>query len=200
MARDIHDDLGSRFLQISVLGELSQRHLNDPARSAPHLEKLRATAGEAFAALDEIVWAANPKQDSLEGLASYLREFAPQYLSPANIQCRLDFPSPIPARPLRSDVRHNLFLIVKEALRNVVKHANATEVSLQLEANQESMVLRVKDNGRGFDSSQSELDAGQSLLGNGLANLRCRATQIRGHLAVRSSPGQGTEIILKVPI
>jgi signal transduction histidine kinase len=200
IARDIHDDLGSRFLRISVLGELSERNLPNPGQCRPCLEKLRATTREAFEALDEIVWAANPKHDSVAGLVTYLREYVPQSLSPAGIPCRLDFASPVPELPLGTEVRHHLFLAVKEALQNVVKHAQATEVSVRLELENGTLALQVKDNGRGFDLDAAALNIPPSALGNGLDNMRERMAQAGGRFAVRSAPGQGTEISLRVPL
>src|ERR1039457_3490769 len=85
IAHDIHDDLGSRLSQLSVLGELAGRDVESAAPVQPHLENLRATTGEAFQALDEIVWAVNPKQDSVAGLMTCLREFGPEFLLPAGI-------------------------------------------------------------------------------------------------------------------
>jgi len=200
IARDIHDDLGSRFLQISVLGELSERNLPNPSQCRPCLEKLRATTSEAFQALDEIVWAANPRQDSVAGLVSYLREYVPQFLSPAGIQCRLVLPSPVPELPLGTEVRHHLFLAVKEALQNVVKHAQATEVTVRLELEERTLTLQVKDNGRGFDPGDAALTPPRSALGNGFGNMCERMARTGGRFAVRSAPGQGAEIILHVPL
>jgi len=194
IARDIHDDLGSRFLQMSVLGELADRSLARPAEAQPHLDKLRATTGEAFQALDEIVWAANPKQDSLEGLLSYLREYAPPFLALAGVQCRLEFPNPIPNRLLTAEVRHHLFLVVKEALQNVAKHAQASECRVRIEVDEEQLKLEMKDNGCGFDTLQL------STCGNGLANMGERMAGIGGAFSLVSAPGQGVEISLRLPL
>jgi signal transduction histidine kinase len=157
--------------------------------------------------LDEIVWAANPKQDSLEGLSSYLREYIPEFLEPAGMRCHLDFPSPIPNHHLTAQVRHHLFLTVKEALQNVVKHAHATEFHLQLTADNKALVLVLEDNGRGFsaqsgDGHGSESDRGtpNAPLGNGLVNMRERIQRIGGELRIRSAPGEGTAVIVRLPL
>ena len=167
----------------------------------PHLEKLRATTGEAFQALDEIVWAVNPKRDSVAGLMTYLREFGPEFLSPASIHCRLDFPTPAPDDPLDSEKRHHLFLVVKEALNNVVKHARATEVWLRLSLKDKTLSLTIEDNGRGFHLSQpSTLNPQAAGLGNGLVNMRERLARLGGQFSVESAPGKGTRIKLTVPV
>jgi len=153
IAHDIHDDLGSRLSQLSVLGELAYRHLDHPGAARPHVEKLTAASKDIFQAMDEIVWAVNPKEDSLIGLVSYLREYSTEILGPAGIHCRLEFPNPVPAHNLTTDVRHHLFLVVKEALNNVIKHARATEVRVCLAVPDRTLTLTVEDNGRGFQNS-----------------------------------------------
>jgi signal transduction histidine kinase len=201
IAHDIHDDLGSRLSQLSVLGELAGRHLASPAQAQPHLEKLRATTGEVFQALDKIVWAVNPKQDSVAGLMTYLREFGPEFLSPAGIHCRLDFPSPASDDPLDSEKRHHLFLVVKEALNNVVKHARATEVWLRLSLKDKTLSLTIQDNGRGIASPQpSTLNPQPPGMGNGLVNMRERLARLGGQFTLHSNPGQGTRIELTLPL
>jgi ligand-binding sensor domain-containing protein/signal transduction histidine kinase len=203
IAHDIHDDIGSRLSQLAVLGELANRNLDSRELARPHLDKLRSATDEVFAALDEIVWTANPKQDSLAGLASYLREFAPEFLGPAGIHCRLDFQNPLPDRPLAAQARHHLFLTIKEALNNVVKHARATEVWLRLAAEDRTLLVSIEDNGRGFEQGvQRPVPAvpGSPSLGNGLSNMRERCQQIGGALAIHSQPGKGTTISIRVPL
>jgi signal transduction histidine kinase/ligand-binding sensor domain-containing protein len=201
IAHDIHDDLGSRLSQLSVLGELAGRDVEAAAPVQPHLEQLRATTGEAFQALDEIVWAVNPKQDSVAGLMAYLREFGPEFLSPVGIRCRLDFPSPAPDVPLDSEKRHHLFLVVKEALNNVVKHARATEVWLRLSLKDKSLSLTIEDNGHGFAFPQpSTLNPLPPGMGNGLPNMRERLARLGGQFTLHSNPGQGTSIELTLPL
>jgi ligand-binding sensor domain-containing protein/signal transduction histidine kinase len=195
IARDLHDDLGSRFTEIAVLREMTNRTLDQGPGAASLLEKMRRATNAAFQSLDEIVWAVNPKQDSVSGLASYLREFAVGFLGPAGIQCRLDFPSPMPDRTLRAEVRHQLFLVVKEALQNVVKHAKALEVCLHLNVNENELVLRVKDDGCGLPPVRH---AGR--IGNGLANMRHRVEQIGGDFVLASGNGGGTEIRVRLPL
>ncbi|MFO1499891.1 MAG: ATP-binding protein [Verrucomicrobiota bacterium] len=212
IARDIHDDLGSRFSQLAILEELADRHLERPDEARSHLAKLRSATSAAFQALDEIVWAANPRQDSLEGLVSYLREYVPEFLNPAGIQCRLQFPDALPLCPLTAQTRHQLFLVVKEALQNVVKHARATEVAIELRADGNDLTLTVKDNGCGYETNNSgsegrsrraqftDATLASSAPGNGLANMRHRIAKIDGQIYFRSARGQGTEIEIHLPL
>ena len=211
IAQDMHDDLGSRLSQLSILGELTHRHLDTPQAARPHVQKLTAAASGIFQAMDEIVWAVNPKQDSLPGLASYLGEYAPEILEPAGIRCRFDFPATVPARPLTADSRHHLFLVIKEALHNVIKHAHATEVWLRLSVAGDRLTLAVEDNGCGFSGkgdttgepkadSHPASDFSPSTNSNGLKNMRSRMIDIGGQLEIESQPGQGMKLRLILPL
>jgi len=101
--------------------------------------------------MDEIVWAVNPKHDSLDSLVTYLGGFAQNFLSTAGIRCRLDEPAHLPVWTLTAETRHNVFLAFKEALHNVVKHARASEVRVSLELLPSSFALTIADNGSGFE-------------------------------------------------
>jgi signal transduction histidine kinase len=95
--------------------------------------KISATARQAVKSLDEIVWAVNPRNDTLGHLLDYAGQFALDYLRTVGIRCRLDFPeTEVPPYELSTDLRHNLFLVIKEALHNIFKHAGATEVWLRV--------------------------------------------------------------------
>jgi len=127
IAKDIHDDLGANLTQIALLGELARQDSGEPDKAAERVGKISATARQAIKSLDEIVWAVNPRNDTLAHLVDYAGQFAIDYLRLADIRCRLDFPEQTPEREVSTDVRHNLFLAVKEALHNIVKHARARE-------------------------------------------------------------------------
>ncbi len=146
------------------------------------------------------VWAVNPSNDSLESLVTYTCSHAGDYLKAAGIRCRLEVPDHLPGRTLSATVRHNVFLIVKEALHNVAKHAAADEVTLRLASDGVGLKLVIEDNGRGFDLEASELRPGPGLerRGNGLVNMRARAAEIGGRIEFRSAPGRGTSLQLEV--
>ncbi|MDW8310092.1 MAG: two-component regulator propeller domain-containing protein, partial [Verrucomicrobiales bacterium] len=150
IARDIHDDLGASLTRITMLCQTARADLHRPEQAAEDLDRIYGTARELTRALDEIVWAVNPRHDTLDSLANYLGRFAQDYLRPAGVRCRLDIPVHLPPWPLTAEVRHNLFLAFKEALNNVLKHAAATEVRLTLALEPNGFRLTVEDNGRGF--------------------------------------------------
>ena len=144
--------------------------------------------------LDEIVWAVNPRNDSLQALADYFCHFAEEFLRPASISCRLDFAEGLPVFTLGADARHNLFLAFKEALNNVVRHSGATEVWVRIKAAGGISRILIEDNGHGF------LATGDSRMGNGLGNMRKRLAQIGGSCEVRSQPGAGTVVEFRLPL
>ncbi len=196
IAQDIHDDLGSGLTQITLLSELARRD-SRPDMEA-QLSQISDTARELTQAVDEIVWAVNPRQDTLDGLVSYICQFAQEYLKVAGILCRLDVPASLPPQPLTADVRHNLFLAVKEALNNIVKHAQAHEVWLRLAHEGARLMLVIEDDGRGFGEGAAVAEAARGSSGHGLENLANRLSAIGGRCAISSEPGCGTRVELTV--
>jgi signal transduction histidine kinase/ligand-binding sensor domain-containing protein len=193
IAKDIHDDVGANLTQIALLGELAQQDRSEPVRAAQRLDTISATARQAIKSLDEIVWAVNPRNDTLAHLIDYAGQFALDYLRVADIRCRLDFPEQPPARELSTDLRHNLFLVIKEALNNIVKHAQATEVWLRAKTSDQALEMVVEDNGRGFERAPDDSRA------DGLRNMRQRLADIGGECRIESRPGAGTKVILCLP-
>jgi ligand-binding sensor domain-containing protein/two-component sensor histidine kinase len=151
IAKDIHDDLGASLTRIAMLSQSDRGDTQLPEYVKKNFNRIFTTARELTLAMDEIVWAVNPRHDRLDSLASYLSRFSYEYLSVAEIRCRLDFPLQLPTLPVTAEVRHNLFLAFKEALHNIVKHAAANKVRVQLELAAAQLTLRVADNGHGFD-------------------------------------------------
>jgi signal transduction histidine kinase/ligand-binding sensor domain-containing protein len=193
IAKDIHDDLGANLTQIAYLGELAQQDQAEPTKAASRIEKISATARQAVKSLDEIVWAVNPRNDTLAHLIEYAGQFALDYLRTAGIRCRLDFPEQSPARELSTDLRHNLFLVIKEALHNIVKHAHAGEVWLRASFNDQALDMTIEDNGCGFKQEPDDTFA------DGLRNMRQRMSDIGGECRFESQPGQGMRVILHLP-
>ena len=192
IAKDIHDDLGASLTQISLLSELATRQPTADAMSA--VRKLAQTTRQAFTSLDEIVWAVNPRNDTLSNLLDYLAQFALDFLSPTQIRCRLDFPAQPPARTVSSEVRHTLYLVVKEALNNVVKHAHASEVQLRAALVADAIQLTIEDDGVGFDPTPSKPEA------DGLLNMRQRLDDIGGNFHIKNRSGAGTIITIEIPL
>jgi signal transduction histidine kinase/ligand-binding sensor domain-containing protein len=195
IAQDIHDDVGTSLSRIAMLSQPARRDLAEPERVAAMLARIYATAREVTRSLDEIVWAVDPRHDTLDSLVDYMGRFAQEYLTMADLRCRLDLPVEVPAWPLTAEIRHNLFLAFKEALHNAVKHAGATQVRLSLRLQPDSFELLVQDNGHGFDPAQPRSPAPDRLAsGHGLANMQRRLVRIGGRCEVHSVAGGGTSV------
>jgi signal transduction histidine kinase/streptogramin lyase len=193
IAKDIHDDVGANLTQIALLGDLARQDGESGGASASRMDTISTTARQAVKSLDEIVWAVNPRNDTLAHLIDYTGQFAVDYLRPVGIRCRLDLPDQTPSREISTDVRHNLFLVVKEALNNVVKHAKATEVWLRVAVSDAGLQVCVEDNGRGFDEPPQREDA------DGLRNMRQRCRDIGGDCRIESHSGGGTKVRVDLP-
>ncbi|MGD1087729.1 MAG: two-component regulator propeller domain-containing protein [Verrucomicrobiota bacterium] len=204
IAHDIHDDLGAHLTRISMLSESVREGLNDPGQAIAGLNQIYDTANELTRSMDEIVWAVNPRHDTLESLTSYLEKFAQDLLATAGIRCRLDMPMQFPEWRLTSEVRHNLFLALKEALHNVVKHSAAAETYIRFTIKTTCFELAIEDNGRGFITATREqipsADSSRFSSGNGLENMVRRLAEIGGRCNIQSAPGQGTKVIFTVPL
>jgi ligand-binding sensor domain-containing protein/signal transduction histidine kinase len=201
IARDIHDHIGSGLTHINLLNELL---LGDPVEHLPdRIGQITGVTCELMSAMDEIVWALNPKNDTLESLVNYLCEYAGEYLRVAKVRLFIDVPGSLPGWHVTSEVRHNLFLAVKEILNNIAKHSQATEVFLTLVLDATSARLEIRDNGRGFplDPVLAGLPGGvPHSNGNGLDNLKRRASAIGGPCRIRGGPGKGASIELTIPV
>jgi ligand-binding sensor domain-containing protein/signal transduction histidine kinase len=194
IAKDMHDQIGAGLTQLGLLGEFARRAAdrNDDARE--HAEKITGLARELAQTLDEIVWAVNPRNDTLNKLAAYLAAYAESFFQTTSIRCRMDIPPGLPAYPVSAEFRHNLFLTVKEALNNIVKHSRATEARLQLILGDGRLELVIEDNGAGFAAGNGVSSR------NGLANMRERIAELGGQAEISSQPQQGTRVCLQVPL
>jgi ligand-binding sensor domain-containing protein/signal transduction histidine kinase len=187
IAQDLHDDLGASLTEISLLAQL---HAEEGAR--PPLPEIAAKAHRLVGALDEIVWAVNPRHDTVRSLAEYLGAFAAEFLETAGMALRLEIPPDLPARQLDAEQRHGLFLGVREALHNAVKHSGATEVRLRFILEKQELTIAVEDNGRGISAPAGELS-------EGTRNMRARLQGIGGRCRMESN-GTGTKVSFAFPL
>lgn len=197
IARDIHDELGCSLSQIRLLSELSLSPNGIVTDAQANADKISAKALEATHVLDEIVWAVDPHNDTLESLLGYLFNFASDYLSLAGIRFRIDAPTTIPHHVLTTQVRHQLYMAVKETLTNIVNHAGATEVWIRVQSAAGRASFVVEDNGRGFDSAAGN---GAAPGASGLDNMRRRFHEIGGDFVLESAPDRGTRVKFVLPL
>ncbi|MBU6409078.1 MAG: ATP-binding protein [Verrucomicrobia bacterium] len=187
IAKDLHDDLGASMTRVTLLLELASQETGSRDAAAYVREGLDA-AREAIKSLDAAVWAINPRSNTLPELIDYIGEFAMGFLKSANVRCILDLPAELPDRAVSPELRHNLFLIAKEALNNIIRHAQAGTVRLQINATGQSIVMQIEDDGCGFDTAPN------NGADDGLRNMRQRAEQIGGRFEIHSKLGAGTRI------
>jgi signal transduction histidine kinase/ligand-binding sensor domain-containing protein len=192
IARDLHDDLGASLTEISILAALAAEDaVKTPLQ--PSLDQLSAKAKHVVSGLDEIVWAVNPREDTLRSLVEYLTAFAREFLDIARIPLRVDVANDIPDVALAAAQRHGVFLAAREALNNIAKHSGASEVNLHVSIGNGLMEIRIEDNGRGFEPDYATG-------GNGLGNLQTRMQEAGGSCRIGTFPGQGTTVFLTLPL
>lgn len=193
IARDIHDDMGARLTQISLMSSLALKStpVDDPRHAT--LKRMDLTSRTVVKALDEIVWAINPAHDTLDGLANYISVYVSEIAEGSALRYRLEIPALLPARFISSGVRHHLLMGVKEALNNALKHSEATEIRVQLAFADPELTLTISDNGRGFDPQAAAT-------GNGIANMTSRLQAASGVCLIYRSTGGGIRVTFTVQL
>lgn len=194
IAQDIHDELGANLTSIGLLADMGVRHQGDPPALLRDLDHISQTARTSVAAMDAIVWALNPRNDSLDHFANYVAQFTRDFFQPTQLRTRLELPADLPTQPLTTEIRHQLFLLVKESFNNIARHSQATEVRLELACENSHLRLTIADDGKGLP----ERAAGEGQ--DGLANLRERIERLGGRLQVTSGPDQGTRLDFILPL
>ena len=193
IAQDIHDDLGARVTQISLLSSAAQQKPQFSAEAQAEFAKVSQMSRNLVDSLHETVWAVSPENDCLESLLSYICKVANQMCAQAALKCRLQIPDLPDDPPVTSGIRHNLVMVVKEAIHNVIKHAEAGEVRIQIGLEAGRLTIEVADNGKGIDPATK-------MRGNGHLNMRRRMESIGGRWSQTSKPGAGTRICLESPL
>jgi len=192
IASDMHDDLGAGLSSIRFLSEkVKQNPSVDLAKN--EISKIANISGELVENMNEIIWAMNEKNDTLEDLLFYTRSYAKEYCEENQLHCLTEFPEDIPTIFVSGEARRNIFLTIKESLHNIVKHSAATEVELKVSVEQQLTVM-IKDNGQGFNLAHVEKPSS----GNGLKNMKRRIESIGGEFNVLN--GKGVTVFLKVPL
>lgn len=203
IARDMHDEIGSKLTKISFLSEHAQVDVKSGEPLARKIDSIAETSRELLKTMDEIVWVVNPRNDTLENLTTYLAHYAVEYFQNTAIECELKLPQEIPHYPLSSEMRHNLFLAFEESLNNVLKHSTAKKVKVEMTAAGKEFELKVTDDGKGFETNGAQAINAQTRGGrggNGLKNMRQRLTVIGGECLITSRSGGGTAVAMRIPL
>jgi signal transduction histidine kinase/ligand-binding sensor domain-containing protein len=188
IARDLHDDLGGSLTEVSLLLGTTERGLPPAGNTGENIRQCSSLVQQITKSVDEIIWAINPGNDTLHYLIDYISQFVVEFLHAANIRCRVELPDAIPDKTLSPEVRHNLFLVVKEALNNSARHSQAKEVRLRIATTGDQLNISIEDTGRGFAPNPGLPE------GDGLKNMRQRMDEIGGEFQVESQPQAGTRV------
>src|SRR5581483_2792726 len=195
IAQDLHDEMGAKLCRISFLSEHAKRGPVMPDDVRSQIVSISDASREVLHSLDEIVWAVNPRNDSLEPVASYIGQYAQDYFQDTGIRCELEIPSQFPPYALSSQLRHHLFHAVHEALTNTLKHSKATRARIAVKCSAATFEIVASDNGAGFDPA-----ADSPAAGNGLRNMRERLAEVGGSCHVESQPGRGVAVHFLIPL
>jgi signal transduction histidine kinase len=202
IATDLHDDIGASLSQIAIMSEVvSQRVDQDDAKVNEPLQIIAGTSREMVDAMSDIVWAINPKRDHLSDLTQRMRRFASDILSAREIDFRFHLPDAEEKNiRLGTDLRREVYLIFKESVNNLVKYSECTDAELEFKVIGDLLLIRISDNGKGFDPEAASDGNHDGMGGHGLASMRRRAAALGGNFEIKSEKGAGTTVQLTVPV
>lgn len=194
VAHDLHDDLGAGLTEVNMLSSLAKSPATSAVEKERYLGELTETARRMVTSLDEIVWTVNPRNDTVASLASYFGSHAQRLLELAGVTCGLDIAPDLPEYPLDPKFRQEIFFAFKEALTNVVRHAQATQVWLRISVRDGRLEVEVADNGHGLNG------AAPSAGSDGLTNMQERMKTLGGECKIVSDPQTGTTVRFSAPL
>lgn len=192
IATDMHDDLGAGLSKIRFLSETVQRNIKEKEHQ-PNLVNIANSSVELVDKFNEIIWAMNEKNNSLEDLLYYIRNYTAKYCEENNLAYKIIIPDLIPSLLISGETRRDIFLTVKEALHNIVKHAAATLVGVQIKFT-DLITINIRDNGKGFDWMEVKT------AGNGLRNMEHRMKSIHGNLLIENNSGTALTMSIPLPV
>ena len=184
IASDLHDDIGAGLTEISVLSEVAQRE--GPSRS-DHLTAIASTSRDLVASMSDIVWLVNPRRDSLHELATRLHDNFQDTMDAADIVFSVENIDALRDVRVGMEKRQHVYMLLKEAVHNAVKHSGATKINVTIQATTRELSLEVQDDGRGFDGAATHS-------GSGLTNMKERAAATNGRFEIHSTVGGGTRV------
>ena len=192
IAQDLHDDIGSTLSSISIISNIAIKEKNTDQTTATMME-IKDSSISLMEKMDDIVWSINPRNDSLENLLSRIKRFATTLFEAKNIDYAIHIQENINEVKLPMEWRQHIYLILKEAINNLVKYSDASLAGIRVGFRDSRLEIELEDNGKGFDTSRP-------VTGNGLLSMRSRADLMQAELVIRSSEGQGVQVILSLNI
>jgi signal transduction histidine kinase len=200
IAQDMHDEIGSKLARISYLSEGVKTELKGVYSNTRIVDSLAKTSRDLLRSLDQMVWAVNPHNDTVEQLAVYLCRYATDFFQDTSILCEFRVPENLPSAPLSAEVRHNVFLAFQETLTNILKHSAADHLLVELSTRDDRVHIAISDNGHGFDPAKVPAeDTRNARPGQGIPGLHRRLHSLGGECRIQSTPGQGTTVLFGIP-
>ncbi|GAC1483723.1 MAG: hypothetical protein NVS1B13_08300 [Flavisolibacter sp.] len=191
ISKEMHDDLGSGLTSILYL--IDNLKEANPGQADGISHKISLTANALVDKMNEIIWSMNKGNDNLEDLVVYLRHSIGELLENAKIAYSFNIPDEIPAVRLTGEQRRNIYLVVKEATHNIMKHARASYVTIDFFFSN-TLRIKIHDNGKGIDMEKLRK------FGNGLNNMHQRMSIIGGKLLVQADQGSLVDLTLPLPV
>jgi two-component system, NarL family, sensor histidine kinase UhpB len=193
IAKDLHDEIGSTLTSIKILSEVSEKNLHkDQVKTSSFLQKITEQSAAVQQGISDIVWSVKPENDKLENMVIRMREYVAQTLESKSIQTVINIDEQVLNKTLDMNQRRDFFLIFKEAVNNIAKYANASQVQVRLQKEKDNLRMTIADNGKGFDMAKETSSSG-------LKNMKARAIALKGNLDIFSGIGKGSELILTIP-
>lgn len=202
IAQDLHDDVGSTLSSIAVYSQVAKIYSDQQQQEALKgtIDKISDTAGEMIVEMNDIVWAINPRNDSMATILQRMESFARPLMASRNILFHFEVEEGLQHINLGMTPRKNFYLIFRESVNNILKYADCREVWVKVRLQHHQLELSVQDDGKGFELEKVQINASRSLSGNGLRNMQMRAAEIKGSLTISTQPGQGTTVRLLFPV
>jgi len=194
IAKDLHHDIGSTLSNINMLSAITLNKLDRPDEAIRHLRRISEEVSYCSQALDDIIWSANSKNDTLEEAIARMRRYCAELFElSGNVACHLDMDEQFAARKLCMEQRRDIYLIYKEALNNIYKHAAASAAWIKVGVKGDFLELIFADNGKGFDVARQSHR-------NGLKNMQARVEKWQGKITIHSGKQDGTRLLITLPI
>jgi len=193
IATDLHDEIGSTLTNISILSRLSKNNLSRPEYANDFLQRISEEVSSSSQALDEIIWSVNTNHDTLEETVARMRRYAAELFDAANISYDLQLDTAFEEKKLGMEQRRDLYLLYKEAVNNIFKHAEAKKVTIKITVEQRQLVLTIKDDGKGFDT-------GKESARHGLKGMKERVKKWKGKIEIESASNEGVFLQIRLPV
>ena len=194
ISRDLHDDIGATLSSIHIYGELANTVLEKkPDHSKEIIGKMTTQAKDLMGRMGDVIWSMKPAADEKYSFTTRLKNYSSELLLPKEITCDFDIDETVIKKISDPIVRKNILLIAKEAMNNIAKYSSATNASISMQQLNDTVILIIKDNGKGFENTTA-------LNGNGLNNMKQRCEQLKGTCKYQSEAGNGVCITCTFPI